>query len=325
HRREIAEAAKASDALRQIDQLSDASQGMQRLTAMQKTDNALLAGQQRITNLKQEARTLGQFAKNHCQGLSDAQCAGKLDTALKSNTQLGVALATMTPLVGEADSIKTVLTGTDLNGEEASRLLGVLGVLTGGAAQKVGKGIGAAIDAGKTVDKVGEAGRIVAHEADNVSSTAKATRSVDDLLPNGKVPSTRGGEFSRWFDELSDVELNTLWENKTIRESIETRIRQPGGLHEWCMVCRAPEFKSWGVSMDEIQRFRTKTTELKWTSPIDGKHGGHGAHASGAFHNELKAVIDNSKSLDDFNSGIIRLRDRWKIDPNLLPSLPRKR
>lgn len=89
------------------------------------------------------------------------------------------------------------------------------------------------------------------------------------------------------------------------------------------MVCRAPDFKKWGVPMDEIQRFRTKTTELKWTSPIDGKPGGHGSHASSTFHNELKAVIDSSKSLDDFNVGIISLRDRWKIDPKLLPSLPR--
>ncbi|WP_158229049.1 AHH domain-containing protein [Chitinimonas sp. BJB300] len=188
HRREIAEAAKASDALRQIDQLSDASQGMQRLNAMQKTDNALLATQNRISNLKQEARTLGQFAKNHCQGLSDAQCAGKLDTALKSNTQLGVALATMTPLVGEADSIKTVLTGTDLNGEEASRLLGVLGVLTGGAAQKVGKGIGAAIDAGKTVDKVGDAGKAVSG-AKNAETAADSTKSAVKIAEVAPQPS----------------------------------------------------------------------------------------------------------------------------------------
>ncbi|MEO4049322.1 filamentous hemagglutinin N-terminal domain-containing protein [Pseudomonas sp. CAU 1711] len=150
-----------------------------------------------------------------------------------------------------------------------------------------------------------------------------AARSLDELLPNGKVPSVRNGEFSSWFDNLSTTELDLLWQNKAVREVVESRIRQPGGLHEWCMVCRAPEFKKWGVSMAEIQRFRTKTTELKWTSPIDGKPGGHGGYASSTFHNELKQVVDNSKSLDDFNSGIIALRDRWKIDPKLLPSLPK--
>src|SRR5690606_8220098 len=126
-------------------------------------------------------------------------------------------------------------------------------------------------------------------------------------LPNGKDPSVRNGEFSSWFDNLSAAELDLLWQNKAVREVVESRIRQPGGLHEWCMVCRAPEFKKWGVSMAEIQRFRTKTTELKWISPIDGKPGGHGGYASSTFHNELKQVIDNSKSLDDFNSGIIAL------------------
>ncbi|WP_425357931.1 DUF637 domain-containing protein [Pseudomonas asplenii] len=149
------------------------------------------------------------------------------------------------------------------------------------------------------------------------------TRSLEQLLPNGKVPSVRGGEFNRWFDELSPAELDVLWQNKAARDAIEARIRQPGGLHEWCMVCRAPDFKRWGVPMEEIQRFRTKTTELEWISPIDGKPGGHGGYASSTFHNELKAIIDNSKSLDEFNSGVLSLRDRWKIDPKLLPALPR--
>ncbi|WP_366855536.1 DUF4951 domain-containing protein [Pseudomonas sp. 21LCFQ010] len=71
------------------------------------------------------------------------------------------------------------------------------------------------------------------------------------------------GEFNRWFDQLTSSELDVLWQNKAARNTIEARIRQPGGLHEWCMVCRAPDFKKWGVPMDEIQSFRTKTSELK--------------------------------------------------------------
>jgi len=37
------------------------------------------------------------------------------------------------------------------------------------------------------------------------------------------------------------------------------------------MVCKAPAFKKWGVSVQEIKRFRTKTAELKWTVPDDVK------------------------------------------------------
>ena len=88
------------------------------------------------------------------------------------------------------------------------------------------------------------------------------------------------------------------------------------------MVCRAPDFKRWDVSMDEIKRFRTNTTDLKWTDPDTGAIGNHGSTGSGKFHNELKNIIDNSSSLDDFNSGVIGLRDRWNIDPDLLPELP---
>ncbi len=91
------------------------------------------------------------------------------------------------------------------------------------------------------------------------------------------------------------------------------------------MVCRAPTFKEWGVPMDEIQRFRTKTDELKWIRPEDGAIGGHGGLGSGQFHNELKSIIDNSKSLEEFNTGIVSLRDRWGINPSRLPELPKRK
>jgi len=75
--------------------------------------------------------------------------------------------------------------------------------------------------------------------------------------------------------------------------------------------------------MDEIQRFRTRTDELTWTHPDTGVRGGHGADGSGQFHNELRDIIDNSSSLDQFNTGVTALRDRWQVDPSLLPELPR--
>ncbi|QXH49115.1 hemagglutinin repeat-containing protein [Pseudomonas fakonensis] len=156
-----------------------------------------------------------------------------------------------------------------------------------------------------------------------VAGTGKTLRSMDELLPNGKVPTHASGDFGRWFDNLTPDELNMLWADPKIKPAIERQIRKPGGLHEWCMVCRAPTFKEWGVSMDEIQRFRTRTAELNWINPKDGVAGGHGREGSGTFHRELENLIDSSRSLKEFNEGIIKLRDRWQIDPKLLPELPR--
>ncbi len=144
---------------------------------------------------------------------------------------------------------------------------------------------------------------------------------VQDLLVDGRVPGNRNGEFSDWFDNLTPEELDTLWEVDEVRDQIGARIRHPGGLHEWCMVCRAPDFKRWGVSMAEIKRFRTRTEELTWTNPITGRPGGHGGHGSGTFHNELNDIIENSSNLTEFNDGIRSLVDRWQIPADAVPDL----
>lgn len=151
----------------------------------------------------------------------------------------------------------------------------------------------------------------------------KPKKSAADLLVDGAVPGTRGGKFKAWFDKLSEDDLRTLYADKDAREKIEARLRYPTGYHEWFAVSRAPKIKGWGVDADEIKRFRTKTKDLKWTHPKDGLPGGHGKHGSGTFHNELFRVIDNADNLDEFNAGLKVLRDRWKIDPALLPSFPK--
>ncbi|RLK58472.1 hypothetical protein BCL79_0016, partial [Stenotrophomonas rhizophila] len=211
--------------------------------------------------------------------------------------------------------------GKEVVGVEAwdARFLTVVDIATA----MIGGGTASARAVGKPL--IAETAEVLVEQAARTAvrdSAAPAARSMEQLLPNGKVPGTRGGEFNKWFDNLSSEELNLLWQNKEVRTSIETRIRYPGQLHEWCMVCRAPEFKEWGVSMDEIQRFRTKTSELDWVNPYTGVKGGHGRDSSTTFHNELKAVIDGSKSLEDFNRGVMLLRDKWKIEPHLLPELP---
>ncbi len=151
----------------------------------------------------------------------------------------------------------------------------------------------------------------------------RTTRTIEELLPGGKVPSVRNNEFNKWFDNLSAEEFDLLWSNPKIRTRIEERIRHPKKLHEWCMVCRAPKFKRWGLSMDEIKRFRTRTIELKWIHPDTGVPGGHSGDGAGKFHNELKKITDDSSSLKEFNQKLIQLRNRWKIDPSILPDFPK--
>ncbi len=48
-----------------------------------------------------------------------------------------------------------------------------------------------------------------------------------------------------------------MWSNPHLRSKIEDRIRRPGGYHEWHLVARTPQFKKWGVSMDDIKEMRT--------------------------------------------------------------------
>jgi hypothetical protein len=194
-----------------------------------------------------------------------------------------------------------------------------VGVVVGGVAIAVSKAKKAKH---KVEENNGQENNEVSVEAGSRSENKNAN--VEKLLVNGKVPSSRDGKFKEWFDALSAEELGLLWQDPSIRRQIESRIREPGGFHEWCMVCRAPDFKDWGVSMEEIQRFRTRTESLKWINPNDGTPGGHGKAGSGVFHNELKSIIDSSSSLKEFNERLLELTKRWNIDPNLLPPFPKR-
>jgi len=82
-----------------------------------------------------------------------------------------------------------------------------------------------------------------------------------------------------------------------------------------------------GVTVAEIHHFTTDISDLIWVAPIDsgatkpGEPGKHGGNGSKAFHNEIEVIIDNTKSLIEFNQGLLKLIDRWNIDPMLLPPL----
>lgn len=116
------------------------------------------------------------------------------------------------------------------------------------------------------------------------------------------VPTVKSGEFNKWFNSLSTKQLDELWSDKKIRRAIERQLRDPGGMHEWHLVSRAPTFKHWGVTAEQIRELRTAINEVEFVNPT-GKHGGLGSTAA---HNELLKIIDSSK---DYNMFVRRLNN----------------
>jgi hypothetical protein len=127
---------------------------------------------------------------------------------------------------------------------------------------------------------------------------AAVGRPLTELVPDGRVPSVRGGAFNRWFNGLTAEELERVWSVPEYRESIEARIRQPGGLHEWLPCSRANTFKRWGVTMEQIKEMRSLTSEIEGTNPAWG----HGETGSTTAHNEIIRLVDSSSSFADFKA-----------------------
>jgi len=71
--------------------------------------------------------------------------------------------------------------------------------------------------------------------------------------------------FGQWWDNLTNDQVEQLWANKDIREALESKFRQPGGFHEWCMVCEAVTLKKAGISFNQIQEWRTEIKDINWT------------------------------------------------------------
>ena len=130
------------------------------------------------------------------------------------------------------------------------------------------------------------------------------------------VPSVRSGQFAGWFNSLSKGEMDTLWANKTTRVKIEAALRSPGGFHEWLPVSRAPKFRQWGITAEQIWEWRSATKDLKFTNP-EGRHGGAGSTTA---HNEIFALIDRANSFAEFKT----LLQDWATRrlPNGIADLP---
>lgn len=123
-------------------------------------------------------------------------------------------------------------------------------------------------------------------------------KTLADLVPNGKIPGTRNGEFNEWYNGLSPEEFNTVWQNPQYRDIIMARIRSPGGLHEWLLVSQTDKFKAWGVSMEDIKAMRTLTKDVDGSNP-PWSHGGTGSTKA---HNELIKLIEESNSFAQYKA-----------------------
>ncbi|WP_210607981.1 ribonuclease YeeF family protein [Priestia flexa] len=134
-------------------------------------------------------------------------------------------------------------------------------------------------------------------------AVSKGTGEKDiSKLTTEDIPTAKSGKFNDFFNSLSTNELNELWQDKKIRKKIERQLREPGGLHEWHLVSRAPQFKFWDISAEKIKDLRTAISDVKFVNP-KGVHGGLGSTKA---HNELLAIIDTS---NDYNTFIRRLNN----------------
>ncbi len=138
-----------------------------------------------------------------------------------------------------------------------------------------------------------------------VELSGKSTGNAKDItkLTVDDIPTAKSVNFNKFFNALTSKELDELWKDKSIRKKIERQIREPGGLHEWHLVSRAPQFKHWIISAEEIKDLRTAISDVKFVNPT-GVHGGLGSIRA---HNELLAIIDTSSDYDTF----VRRLNNW--------------
>ncbi|PSA95041.1 transposase [Bacillus atrophaeus] len=122
-----------------------------------------------------------------------------------------------------------------------------------------------------------------------VKETSRTRTFTPQDMPGNK-------EFAKWFNNLTLDEFELAWADQKLRSIIESRIRYPGGLHEWHLVSRAPTFKLWEVKAEDIAEMRTIIEDVHFVNPI-GKHGDIGSTTA---HNELLKIIDSSLDYSTF-------------------------
>ncbi|MDU4910903.1 polymorphic toxin-type HINT domain-containing protein [Clostridium baratii] len=136
----------------------------------------------------------------------------------------------------------------------------------------------------------------------NCKDSIESIKQVSELSIKD-IPTSKSGEFNKFFNSLTSEELDELWKNKQIRKKIERELRAPGGLHEWHLVSQAPQFKYWNVTAERIKDLRSVISDVKFKNPA-GQHGGLGSTKA---HNELIGIVNSSIDYDSF----IRRLNNW--------------
>ena len=142
----------------------------------------------------------------------------------------------------------------------------------------------------------------LAKRGDEVAKGIEEPIVIDDLSPQD-IPTVKSGNFEEFFNRLTPEQLDEIWDNKHLRCKIERQLRAPGGMHEWHLVSRAPQFKRWGIQAEQIRDLRTAISDVKFVN-LTGVHGGLGSTRA---HNELLGIIDSSLDYETF----VRRLNNW--------------
>ncbi|WP_416150205.1 T7SS effector LXG polymorphic toxin [Salipaludibacillus sp. HK11] len=137
---------------------------------------------------------------------------------------------------------------------------------------------GVGIIGGPLIKGVKHGGKLIKGTS-NVRDISKITTKITV----NDIPTAKSGNFNIFFNSLTSRELDELWLDKMIRKRIERQLRAPGGLNEWHLVSRAPQFKYWNIGSEKIKELRTVISDVKFVNP-NGAHGGLGSTKA---HNEL--------------------------------------
>lgn len=183
-------------------------------------------------------------------------------------------------------------------GSEASQALAKHGDEVNQALKETGE------QAGKKVGQEfsQETSEQLAKRGDEVAKGIEEPIVIDDLSPQD-IPTVKSGNFEEFFNRLTPEQLDEIWDNKHLRRKIERQLRAPGGMHEWHLVSRAPQFKRWGIQAEQIRDLRTAISDVKFVNPT-GVHGGLGSTRA---HNELLGIIDSSLDYETF----VRRLNNW--------------
>ena len=90
-----------------------------------------------------------------------------------------------------------------------------------------------------------------------VGSSGKVESFYDDIknITTKNILTVKSGYFEKFFNSLTVEELDFIWEKKELRKKIERQLRYPGGMHEWHLVSRTPQFKYWDITFEKIASY----------------------------------------------------------------------